>query len=261
MSNPHPTLALEQEAAALPGLVLDAAGLAALELLLEGAFTPLAGFRLTPGADGTPALPLHHDAGAAPAQPGVRFALQDSEGVTLGLLDVESTHDGDGVCAVAGPVRGIRRPARELFQRDRVPVAAIRTALAASGRASALCVSLRGVPDAAARERIASAAGDDAVLLRVMDCGDADRAHQVRQRLEAARAVAASLGEGRCVVSVCPDPHPLPGPQRTALDALYARNAGCARSEHVDGEHAPGAPSPYVHDLHQHHSLRNFPEK
>jgi sulfate adenylyltransferase len=78
-----------------------------------------------------------------------------------------------------------------------------------------------------------------------MDCGDADRAHQLRQRLDAALRLAELLGEARCVVSVCPDPQPLDGMQRSALDSLYAANAGCVRSEAIGGGHAPGAPSPY----------------
>lgn len=47
------------------------------------------------------------------------------------------------------------------------------------------------------------------------------------------------------MVSVCPDPQPLDGMQRPALDCLYAANAGCVRSEAIGGAYAPGAPSPY----------------
>jgi ATP sulfurylase len=153
---PHdaPPRRLERQAAELPSHALDAADLAALELLLEGAFAPLRGFTLVQDAHGTPALPLH--VGTSPAPVGTRIALHDSEGVTLAVLEV------------AGPVLGIRAPVRELFHRHRLPVNAIRASLAASGRTHAIRFSLRGVPDyervrahrAARRRERGAAAGD-----------------------------------------------------------------------------------------------------
>lgn len=240
---PQDATAAQCEAAALPALALDAAGLAALELLLDGALAPLEGFRLTPDADGTPALPLRLRSGELAT--GTRLALHDSEGVALAVCELTAGANGDSGQCAAARVHAIRMPARELFAHQRKPVAAIRAALATSGRSAAICLSLRGVPDSSACERIGRLAGDDALLLRVMDDGDADRAHQLGQRLEAAGAIARSLGEARCVLAICPDPHPQAGAQQAALDALYAHNAGCARNAQIDGTHAPGTRSPF----------------
>ncbi|WP_343791266.1 hypothetical protein [Dokdonella soli] len=144
--------ALKQRSVALPGWDLDARQLRDLELLLNGAFSPLAGYLVRRDyervvsearlADGTPSSPLTLDvseAFAATIAIGSEIALRDSQGVTRAMLDVEDIYWTDhlhearavfsttdrthpGVAALldharpvylGGRVRGIRTPTHD----------------------------------------------------------------------------------------------------------------------------------------------------
>jgi sulfate adenylyltransferase len=97
--------ALAAEAAGLPKVVLDGRGLADLECLAVGAFSPLTGFlgpddhasvvadgRLASGAVWTLPVGLAVPAGTLRGAPD-RLALVGDDGVPLAVLDVEGVHD------------------------------------------------------------------------------------------------------------------------------------------------------------------------
>jgi sulfate adenylyltransferase len=118
--------------AAMPTLALSEAQLADLELLLSGAFAPLAGFMTMADvasvadawqlADGTPfpiTVTLDVPAGAVPEQAG-RLALSDPEGTPLAVLQITERTELDGEPALvrlAGPVTGQRVPEHGPFRR------------------------------------------------------------------------------------------------------------------------------------------------
>jgi sulfate adenylyltransferase len=127
-----------------PSWAPDELQLADLELLLNGAFTPLSGFmsaadlaavaRQGTLAGRTPfpfAVTLDVPAGALPAGAGM-LVLEDPEGAPLAVLEIaERTQAGpSGTIRVAGPVRGLREPEHGPFRRLRLTPAQTRARLA-----------------------------------------------------------------------------------------------------------------------------------
>jgi len=100
---------LKQRSAGLPGVDLDTRQLCDLELLLNGAFSPLEGFLIQRDydrvveelrlADGTLwPMPITLDVSedvAAKLAPGSEVALRDSQGVPLAVLEVEDIYRPD----------------------------------------------------------------------------------------------------------------------------------------------------------------------
>jgi sulfate adenylyltransferase len=101
--------ALKHRSAALPALDLNTRQLCDLELLLNGAFSPLEGFLVERDyrrvvdelrlADGTLwPMPITLDVGeefAASLSPGAELVLRDTQGVPLAVLDVEDIYRPD----------------------------------------------------------------------------------------------------------------------------------------------------------------------
>jgi sulfate adenylyltransferase len=98
---------LAAEAARLPAVRLDGRGLADLECLAVGAFSPLSGFlagadhaavvehgRLADGTVWTLPVALSVPAGTLAGGPE-RLALRDPAGTVLAVVDVEEVHDPD----------------------------------------------------------------------------------------------------------------------------------------------------------------------
>jgi sulfate adenylyltransferase len=167
---PDQAAALEAEAARLPAVPLDGRGLADLECLAVGAFSPLTGFlggadhaavvehgRLAGGQVWT--LPVVLPVAAATLARGPdRLALTDRSGTLLGVVDVEEVHDPDpaaeakhvfetddpahpGVAAtlsrpgplVGGPVHVLRLPPTPAALGPRLTPAQVRAEAAARG--------------------------------------------------------------------------------------------------------------------------------
>jgi sulfate adenylyltransferase len=116
---------------AIPSLALSETQLADLELLLSGAFAPLARFMTTADvaavadswqlADGTPfPVPVTLDvpAGAVPAE-AARVALADPEGTPLAVLQIteRAPLEDSGLVRLAGPVTAQRVPEYGPFRR------------------------------------------------------------------------------------------------------------------------------------------------
>ena len=116
---------------AIPSLALSETQLADLELLLSGAFAPLARFMTTADvaavadswqlADGTPfPVPVILDipAGAVPAE-AARVALADPEGTPLAVLQIteRAPLEDSGLVRLAGPVTAQRVPEHGPFRR------------------------------------------------------------------------------------------------------------------------------------------------
>ncbi len=165
--------ALKKRSAALPGVVLDTRQLCDLELLLNGAFSPLEGFlgradydrvveemRLADGTLWPMPITLDVDeAFAAQIGPGSEVALRDSQGVPLAVLEVEDIfwpdrlhearrvfgstdrlHPGvaellerSGPVALGGRLRGIQHPRHYDFAELRDSPQQLRDWFAAQG--------------------------------------------------------------------------------------------------------------------------------
>jgi sulfate adenylyltransferase len=219
-----------EQASDLPSVVLRVHELAALELLMQGALTPLNGFNTQ--ADATRAsLPL-----VIPATPsldltiGAQLALRDHEGVTLAVLHLEQIErDADSI-ALGGPLRGLQLPVRELFTQFHISAASLRDELASGGKEFSVCVHARGDIERQEMARISAEGANSHVVLRILDGGNPDTAHQVKRTLSHAQRLREQLGSDRCVVVVSPDPSPIQNRTQQALDECYARNIGCSSS-------------------------------
>ena len=152
---------------AVPSLKLSETQLADLELLLSGAFAPLAGFMTTADvaavadswqlADGTPfPVPVTLDvpAGAVP-QDAARVALADPEGTPLAVLQIteRAPLDDSGLVRLAGPVTAQRVPEHGPFRRLML-TPAMAKAQAPDGPVLAWDVSLRSREECAEEEDI-----------------------------------------------------------------------------------------------------------
>jgi sulfate adenylyltransferase len=144
--------------AGLPSLALNDSQLGDLELLLSGAFAPLAGFLAEADiaavtergtlADGRPwpvLVTLEVPADAAPAGTA-RVALSDPEGTPLAVLDVTGRTElpGGELVRLAGPVTGRKQIEHGAFRRLMLTPSQVAAQLAAAGDGPVLALATRG---------------------------------------------------------------------------------------------------------------------
>ena len=234
---------LRAQASQLPSIALQAHELAALELLMQGALAPLRGFNTQ--ADSTrPMLPLQicgqsSEQLAAP-QPdiGDQLALQDSEGVTLAVLQVEQLQRAQDSLSIGGAVRGIQMPTRDLFAQFQMGVDALRGVLSSAHGERTLCVHIRGALDEQGVARLKACDEKTRLLLRILDGGDPDQAHQLKRTLDGAQDLREELGVDRCLIVLSPDPSPQQDSAQQALDECFAQNIGCTANLWLSAAHA-----------------------
>jgi len=139
--------ALKQEALNLPSLDLGWRQQCELEMLMCGAYSPLAGFMTRAQCarvesdrqldDGTfwplPVTLTSQQKLAAELKPGNRVALRDGEGFMLAVLTVSDVWDDNGTWHLGGQVEGVAMPPHPDFAGLRATPAELRALLARRG--------------------------------------------------------------------------------------------------------------------------------
>ena len=135
--------ALKREALSLPSLDLDWQQQCDLEMLMTGAYSPLAGFMTRAQCARVEAdqqlddghfwpLPItlaSAQKAAADLKPGDRVALRDGEGYMLAVLTVSDAWEDDGVWRLGGAVEGVALPPHPDFVGLRATPAELRALL------------------------------------------------------------------------------------------------------------------------------------
>ena len=253
----------------VPSLTLDDAQLGDLELLLSGAFAPLAGFMgaadvtavIEHGtlADGTPwPIPVTLDVrpGAVPDD-ARHVVLGDPEGAPLALLEITGCSavqagrygrhaEGARLTRIAGPVTGLREPEHGPFRRLMLRPAQAR---AAFGDAPVLAYATRGPLHSRQIGQLRHMAGQlkARLLLLPLTAGPAEVVTRPEALVRAALAAAANLPAGTVVIPVplAPrGPQAGTGPEREL--AARALVAGAYGASHlmVEGADAIAAAVP-----------------
>jgi sulfate adenylyltransferase len=238
-----------------PHWTLTAPQTASLELLLSGAYSPLAGFMSSADAarcreawqlaDGTVwPVPVTLDVDAPTATvlaPGDRLVLREAEGRALAVQHVsEVWSDGSSVVRVAGRVEGLRAPTRYDFGRVRLTPEQVRQAIADRRWPAVLAVFAPGLQLGADGAALASLADDiDAgVVLFAVDEGAGPVDLRQYRRIQALDRWVAARPAGRALLCVLPQPEVAALERAVLLHGIIARNYGC--SHLVTGPRAAG---------------------
>lgn len=145
--DPAKAAALRQEALSLPSLDLDWRQQCELEMLMTGAYSPLAGFMTRAQCervettrqldDGTfwpvPITLGSRQQAAAGLKPGARVALRDGEGFMLAVLTVSDAWEVGGEWHLGGAVDGVALPPHPDFVSLRATPAELRALFARRG--------------------------------------------------------------------------------------------------------------------------------
>ena len=145
--DPAKSDALKQEALSLPSLDLGWRQQCELEMLMSGAYSPLAGFMTRAQCarvesdrqldDGTfwplPVTLTSQQKLAAELKPGNRVALRDGEGFMLAVLTVSDVWDDNGTWHLGGQVEGVAMPPHPDFAGLRATPAELRALLGRRG--------------------------------------------------------------------------------------------------------------------------------
>jgi sulfate adenylyltransferase len=258
--------ALAAEAARLPAVALDGRGLADLECLAVGAFSPLTGFlgaadhtavveqgRLADGTVWTLPVALPVPAEILAGGPD-RLALTEPAGTVLAVVDVEEVHDPDpaaeaklvfetddpahpGVAAtlarrgplVGGPVHVLRLPATPPELGPRLTPAQVRAEAAARGWRSMAGFQTRN-PVHRAHEYLHKVALEhlDGLLLHPLVGQTKDDDVPAALRMACYRALLdGHYPAGRVLLSAFPAAMRYAGPREAVLHALVRKNYGC----------------------------------
>jgi sulfate adenylyltransferase len=258
--------ALAAEAARLPAAPLDGRGLADLECLAVGAFSPLDGFlgardhagvvgegRLADGTVWTIPVTLAVDGALLRGAPD-RLALTGPGGVPLAVLDVREVHRPDpiaeavgiygttdrahpGVAAtvgrrgplVAGPVRVLRLPASPAELGPRLTPAGVRAEVTARGWRSMAGFQTRN-PVHRAHEYLHKIALEqvDGLLLHPLVGQTKDDDVPAALRMACYRALLAGYYPAdRVLLSAFPAAMRYAGPREAIFHALVRKNYGC----------------------------------
>lgn len=251
--------ALLQEAASLPSVTLRGRRLCDLELLLNGALSPLQSFmgradhervvnemRL---ADGTfwP-MPIVLDA-AEPYAPGTRLALRQEDGAPLAILTVseawrpdkeweahqvfdenaviQAQEDG-GDYYLGGTLEGLNLPSHRDFAALRLTPAAAREKLSAGGHGRVVAFPAHHVMHRAQVEftRHTAVENDAALLIQAISEQTADE--QYFTRIRCCRAALPHYPDDTATLSLLPLAGRPAGLRGVLWQAIVARNFGCS---------------------------------
>jgi sulfate adenylyltransferase len=249
----------------IPSLTLNQAQLGDLELLLSGAFAPLAGFMCAADvtavvqrgtlADGTPfPIPVTLDVspGAVPDH-AEQLVLADPEGTPLALLNIaergEPPAAGNGPDAgpirLGGPVTSLREPEHGPFRRLMLRPAEARAEL---GDVPVLAYATRGPVHSRQIGQLRHAAGQlkARLLLLPLITGPAEVVTRPEALIRAVLAAAANLPAGTMVIPVplaARGPRAGTGPERElSAHALVAAAYGASHLMIDDAATSPAAP-------------------
>ena len=234
---------LKSESLDWPSCDLDLRQLRDLELLLNGAFSPLTGFMTQADCDSVGSrLRLANDVFwpvpitlevtaelAADLTPGQHLALRDPEGVMLAAIEVADIWQADAVWRVGGPVRGLELPRHYDFTEWRLGPAAVRERFAKLGWRRVLgCQTDQPLfrPDYERTFRAAREAKANLLVLPIVGMSNVDDAdHYTRVRCY--RAILPHYPHKLAMFSLLPLA-PRPAEARSLLwQALISKNYGC----------------------------------
>jgi len=217
-----------------------------LELLLTGAYSPLATFQNQAACETTLAemrlpggvlwpVPVTleiPEAAASVLSAGDWVALREPEGLMLAALRIEEMwqpRPGGGFVCLSGPLEGVQLPRHYDFHRLRLTPLELRAGFESSGWDSIVAFPLRQPLSRAGYEATIRAmeAGGSRLLLQCLTgpggSGDIDPAVRMRCCL----AVLPRYPEDSVRVALLPLPVHSAGPREALLHAIIARNCGC----------------------------------
>ena len=260
--------ALKQEALSLPSLDLDWQQQCELEMLMTGAYSPLAGFMTRAQCtrveaeqqldDGTfwplPVTLASRQKTAADLKPGDRVALRDGEGFMLAVLTVGDVwQDGDG-WRLGGAVEGAALPPHPDFVSLRVTPAELRALLIRRGWRRVIAWQARQPMHRAQYEFcLKSAIENEAnLLLHPQVGGDITDAPGYFGLVRSFLAIRERFPAATTQLSLLPAPPREASAHALLLRAIVARNYGCglliAGGEHqLDGNFRRGTDLAQTH--------------
>jgi sulfate adenylyltransferase len=246
--------ALKQEALSLPSLDLDWKQQCELEMLMTGAYSPLAGFMTRAQCarveaeqrldDGTfwplPVSLASRQKLAADLRPGDRVALRDGEGFMLAVLTVSDVwQDGDG-WRLGGAVEGAALPPHPDFASLRATPAELRGLLVRRGWRRVIAWQARQPMHRAQYEFcLKSAIENEAnLLLHPQVGGDITEAPCYFGLVRSFLAIRERFPAATTQLSLLPAPPREASAHALLLRAIVARNYGCGLLI-AGGEHQP----------------------
>ncbi|MDP1924211.1 MAG: adenylyl-sulfate kinase [Thiobacillus sp.] len=252
---------LKQEALSLPSLDLDWRQQCELEMLMTGAYSPLAGFMMRAQCtrveteqkldDGTfwplPVSLASRQKAAAGLKAGDRVALRDGEGFMLAVLTVSEVWDEQGVWHLGGAIEGVALPPHPDFVSLRATPAELRALFAKRGWRRVVAWQARQPMHRAQFEFcLKSAIANEAnLLLHPQAGGDITDAPAYFGLVRSFIAIRERFPVASTQLSLLPAPPRGASAQTLLLRAIVARNYGCglliAGGEHqTDGEYRRG---------------------
>ncbi len=252
---------LRQEAFGLPSLDLDWRQQCELEMLMNGAYSPLTGFMTRAQCerveaqrqldDGTfwplPVTLSSRQKAAADLKPGDRVALRDGEGFMLAVLTVSETWEDGGAWHLGGAVEGVSLPPHPDFSALRATPAELRALFARRGWRRVVAWQARQPMHRAQFEFCLKCAIENEanLLLHPQAGGDLTEAPGYFGLVRSFIAIRDRFPSASTQLSLLPVPPRDPGADALLLRAIVARNYGCslliAGGEHQsDGDHRRG---------------------
>ncbi|MBI3432233.1 MAG: adenylyl-sulfate kinase [Hydrogenophilales bacterium] len=252
--DPEKTAALKQEALGLPSLDLDWRQQCELEMLMTGAYSPLAGFMTRAQCervevdrqldDGTfwplPVTLASKQKAVAELKLGDRVALRDGEGFMLAVLTVSDAWEGDGVWHLGGAVEGVALPPHPDFVGLRATPAELRALFARRGWRRVVAWQARQPMHRAQFEFCLKCAIENEanLLLHPQVGGDITEAPAYFGLVRSFLAIRERFPAATTQLTLLPAP-PREGSARALLlRAIVARNYGCSLLI-AGGEHQP----------------------
>ncbi len=246
--------ALKQEALGLPSLDLDWRQQCELEMLMTGAYSPLAGFMTRAQCerveaemaldDGTfwplPVTLASRQKAAAELKPGDRVALRDGEGYMLAVLTVSDAWQQDEVWHLGGAVEGAALPPHPDFVSLRATPAELRALLIRRGWRRVIAWQARQPMHRAQYEFCLKSAIDNEanLLLHPQVGGDITEAPGYFGLVRSFLAVRERFPAATTQLSLLPAPPREASARALLLRAIVARNYGCGLLI-AGGEHQP----------------------
>ncbi|MDT3706959.1 MAG: adenylyl-sulfate kinase [Thiobacillus sp.] len=261
--------ALKQEALSLPSLDLDWQQQCELEMLMTGAYSPLAGFMTRTQCarveadqlldDGSfwplPVTLASRQKAAASLKPGDRIALRDGEGYMLAVLTVSDVWDDQGTWRLGGAVEGVGLPPHPDFVGLRATPAELRALLGRRGWRRVIAWQARQPMHRAQFEFcLKSAIENEAnLLLHPQVGGDITDAPGYFCLVRSFLAVRERFPAATTQLSLLPAPPREASSHALLLRAIVARNYGCELLI-AGGEHLPDGSCRRGEDLSQTHA-------
>lgn len=235
--------ALRQEALNLPSLDLDWRHQCEIELLMNGAYSPLTGFMTRAQCrrvktsrqldDDTfwpqPVTLASPQPAAKVLQPGDRVALRDGEGFMLAVLTISDAWEENGVRLLGGEIEGVALPLHSDFSGLRVTPADMRALFAHRDWQRVVAWQAHQPMHRAQVEFCLKSAIDHEakLLLHPIAGGDITEAPKYFGLVRSLITIRDRFPAESTELSLLPAPQHEAGPGELMLRAIVARNYGC----------------------------------